>query len=201
MEVRPEVTELDPTNGLNSDGLQVTAFSQRYVETAVEMQAGQTFAIAGLLQSRTEASTSATPFFGELPYIGAMFRRVREQRNEIELLITVTPELVDAMDAYQVPQGGPGLNSMSPNDKELYLKGHIEVPNLLGQDGDCGESSMDSAPSDNRPLVTTTAVAKSLARSLTPRGFRQTPLCQPKLASSSVKASPSPHLLSKNSAA
>ena len=139
LEVRPEVTELDPTNGLNSDGLQVTAFSQRYVETAVEMQAGQTFAIAGLLQSRTEASTSATPFFGELPYIGAMFRRVREQRNEIELLITVTPELVDAMDAYQVPQGGPGLNSMSPNDKELYLKGHIEVPNLLGQDGDCGD--------------------------------------------------------------
>ena len=155
LEVRPEVTELDPVNGLNTDGLQVTAFSQRYVETAVEMQAGQTFAIAGLLQSRTEAVTNATPFIGELPYIGSLFRRISEERNEIELLITVTPELVDAMDAHQVPQGGPGLNSMSPNDKELYCKGHIEVPNLLGQDGDCGDGmdgySIIGQPSAGHP--------------------------------------------------
>ncbi len=152
LEVRPEVTELDPANGLSTDGLQVTAFSQRYVETAVELQAGQTLAIAGLLQSRTEGVTRATPFLGELPYIGTMFRRVREERNEIELLITVTPELVEAMDPHEVPQSGPGLNSMSPNDKELFMKGHIEVPNLLGQNGDCGEptcadGAIDTAPS------------------------------------------------------
>lgn len=139
LEVRPEVSEPDPVNGISSDGIQVIAFTNRYVETAVELQAGQTFAIAGLLQSRTESVSRATPFFGELPYIGAMFRRIREEKNDIELLITVTPELVAAMDPHQVPHGGPGLNSMSPNDKELYLKGHIEVPNLLGQDGDCGE--------------------------------------------------------------
>ena len=90
------------------------------METAVELQAGQTFAIAGLLQSRTEAVSRATPFFGEIPVFGALFRRVREQRNDIELLITVTPELVDAMDPDQTPQGGPGLNSMSPNDKDLH---------------------------------------------------------------------------------
>jgi pilus assembly protein CpaC len=139
LEVRPEVSEPDPTNGISADGIDVTAFTNRYVETAVELQAGQTFAIAGLLQTRTEAITRATPFLGELPYIGALFRRVREERNDIELLITVTPELVAAMDPYQVPHGGPGLNSMSPNDKELFLKGNIEVPNMLGQDGDCTE--------------------------------------------------------------
>ena len=55
---------------------QVPAFSSRYVETAVELQAGQTFAIAGLLQSRTEAVTRATPWLGELPLVGVMFRRV-----------------------------------------------------------------------------------------------------------------------------
>ena len=153
LEIRPEVSEIDPVNGLVSDGIQVTAFTERYVETAVELQAGQTFAIAGLLQTRTEATTRATPWLGELPYIGVMFRRVREERNDIELLITVTPELVDAMDPHQVPQNGPGLNSMSPNDKEFYLKGFIEVPNLMGQDGDCGECTDGFSTINSNPHV------------------------------------------------
>lgn len=141
LEVRPEVTEPDNSRSISASGIQVPAFSSRYVETAVELKAGQTFAIAGLLQSRTEAVSKATPFLGELPYIGAMFRRVREQKNDIELLITVTPELVDAMDPDQVPSGGPGLNSMSPSDADLYKNGHIEVPNQQGggmiQSDDC----------------------------------------------------------------
>ena len=49
-------------------------------------------------------------------------------------MITVTPELVDAIDPHQLPRGGPGLTSMSPSDSDLYLRGHIEVPNLLGSD-------------------------------------------------------------------
>ena len=149
LEVRPEVTEPDISRSIEAAGIVVPAFSQRYVETAVELQAGQTFAIAGLLQSRTESNRRATPFFGELPWVGALFRRVQERRNDIELLITVTPELVDAMNPNEVPAGGPGLNSMSPNDCELYLKGHIEVPNMLGSDGQCqvdGFSNMLGIP-------------------------------------------------------
>lgn len=141
LEVRPEVTEPDDSRAISAAGIQVPAFSSRYVETAVELQAGQTFAIAGLLQSRTEAVTRSTPFFGEIPLVGMMFRRVRDQRNDIELLITVTPELVDAMNPHEAPQGGPGLNSMSPCDTELYVKGHIEVPNLLGNDMNCNDGS------------------------------------------------------------
>ncbi len=150
LEVRPEVKEPDDSRSINSAGLLVPAFTQRYVETAVELQAGQTFAIAGLLQSRTEAVSRATPFFGELPYIGVMFRRVTDRRNDIELLITVTPELVDAMDPHEVPPGGPGLNSMSPNDHDLYINGHIEVPNLLGGDG-CSMMGDGYAPAGNVP--------------------------------------------------
>jgi pilus assembly protein CpaC len=152
LEVRPEVSEPDPTRGLYIGGSDVTAFINRYVETAVELQAGQTLAIAGLLQSRTEGTTRATPFFGELPVIGSMFRRVREEKNEIELLITITPELVDAMAPHETPQGGPGLNSMSPNDKELYWHGHIEVPNLLGQNGDCGPEAGGDGYTSFNPL-------------------------------------------------
>ncbi len=137
LEVRPEVSEPDNSRSIEAAGIVVPAFSQRYVETAVELQAGQTFAIAGLLQSRTESSQRATPLLGEIPYLGVFFRRMQERRNDIELLVTVTPELVDAMNPHEVPSGGPGLNSNSPNDHELYLKGHLEVPNLLGSDGSC----------------------------------------------------------------
>ena len=137
LEVRPEVSEPDDSRSISADGISVPAFTQRYAETSVEMQAGQTLAIAGLLQSRTEAVTRATPFWGEIPLVGSLFRRVRERRNDVELLITVTPEFVDAMDPCEVPPGGPGLNSMSPDDHEFYHSGHIEVPNLLSSDCNC----------------------------------------------------------------
>ena len=137
LEVRPEVSEPDDSLSIIVQGLRVPGFVKRYIETAVEMQAGQTFAIAGLLQSRTESQTKATPILGEIPVFGSMFRRVREERNDIELLVTVTPELVEAMDPHQVPRGGPGLNSTSPSDHELYVNGHIEVPNMVGSECSC----------------------------------------------------------------
>jgi pilus assembly protein CpaC len=144
LEVRPEVSEPDPARSISIQGTTVPAFRQRYVETAVEMNAGQTFAIAGLLQIRTEAVQRSTPLLGELPWIGTLFRRVSEQNNEIELLITVTPELAEAMYPEQVPAGGPGLNSDSPSDKEMYLRGYIEVPRTdelcpapIGGDASC----------------------------------------------------------------
>ena len=61
--------------------------------------------------------------------------------NEVELLIMVTPELVDAMDANEVPQCGPGMATTSPTDWELYMKGHLEVPNCCpnGNGGDCSQ--------------------------------------------------------------
>jgi len=135
LEVRPEVSEPDAARGIVTDGISIPAFATRYVETAVEMQSGQTFAIAGLLQSRTETQIDKTPFLGELPYFGLLFRKVKERQNDVELLITVTPEFVEAMDPFEVPCGGPGLRTTFPSDKELYLKGYVEVPNVHG---DCG---------------------------------------------------------------
>jgi hypothetical protein len=54
---------------------------------------------------------------------------VEQKTNEVELVILVTPELVDAMDAHEVPSCGPGMRTTSPDDFDLYLKGHLEVPN------------------------------------------------------------------------
>ncbi|EMI57411.1 bacterial type II/III secretion system protein [Rhodopirellula sallentina SM41] len=130
LEVRPEVSEPDPTRAVAVGSTNVAAFTTRYVETAVEMQAGETFAIAGLLQSRVESIVKRTPYLGHIPILGALFRNTQDQHNEIELLIMVTPELVDAMAPHEVPPGGPGLNSDLPDDCEFYWNGHIEVPNL-----------------------------------------------------------------------
>lgn len=142
LEVRPEVSEPDAARGIVTDGIVLPAFTTRYVETAVEMQSGQTFAIAGLLQSRTETQTDKIPLLGELPYMGSLFRKVRSLQNDIELLITVTPEFVEAMDPFEVPCGGPGLRSGPPSDKELYLKGYIEVPVINGECGMIGGGAM-----------------------------------------------------------
>jgi hypothetical protein len=56
------------------------------------------------------------------------FRRVQERTNEIELLIFVTPEFCEAMDAHEVPPCGPGQHTTSPTDCELYFRGYLEVP-------------------------------------------------------------------------
>jgi pilus assembly protein CpaC len=77
-----------------------------------------------------------------MPYVGAMFRRVEHTVNEIETLITVTPEIVDAMDPHEVPPCGPGMSTSIPSDLDLYWRGHIEVPNCYcfpGAGGDGGD--------------------------------------------------------------
>jgi pilus assembly protein CpaC len=128
LEVRPKVSDLDWANAVELYGVKVPALNTRQVETGVELEAGQTLAIAGLVQNRTESSRKGLPWVSEMPYVGALFRRMEDKYNEIELLILVTPELVDPLNPPEVPPCGPGMDTTSPNDCELYFKGHIEVP-------------------------------------------------------------------------
>jgi len=134
LEVRPRVSELDDTRGVVINNIIVPGIRIREVDTGVEMRSGQTMALGGLVQNRVEAETKGLPYLSDLPYVGAPFRRVSEEINEIELLIMVTPELVSPMEAYEVPPCGPGMNTASPRDCDLYWRGHIEVPSC----GPCG---------------------------------------------------------------
>ena len=90
------------------NGYYVPGLRERWVDTAVEMKAGQTLALAGLLQTRTESKNAGLPWLADIPWFGVPFRRVEETVNEVELLILVTPEFVDAVDAEEVPPCGPG---------------------------------------------------------------------------------------------
>jgi pilus assembly protein CpaC len=135
LEVRPMVSEIDPGRSLNIQGTSVPGLRSRFVDTSVELRAGQTLALAGLLQVRTEAESVGIVGLADIPYLGALFRSNREVQNEVELLILVTPNFAAPMDPHEVPAGGPGYNSDSPLDKELYLHGHIEVPATCGPAG------------------------------------------------------------------
>ena len=138
LEVRPQVSEIDASRSVTVQNSTIPGLRSRWVDTAAEMRAGQTLALAGLLQTRVEAETRSVPVLGDLPGLGAMFRRVEESNNEIELLILVTPELVEPMDKHEVPPCGPGQMTTSPSDCELYGNGWIEVPKCCGNCGKAG---------------------------------------------------------------
>lgn len=146
LEVRPDITEVDPS--LRDATTGVPGFRRRFADTAVEMRAGQTMAIAGLIYQRTDTSNRGVPWLADLPWVGAAFRKVREQVNEVELVITVTPEFVDAMDCEEVPPLGPGQNTMSPTDTELYWRGYVEKPNCVGATPFCPTSCQDGTCQD-----------------------------------------------------
>ncbi|HTN76043.1 MAG TPA: pilus assembly protein N-terminal domain-containing protein [Pirellulaceae bacterium] len=138
LEIRPTISEIDPSRSVTVNGISVPGLRNRWVDTAVEMKAGQTVALAGLIQERGASQNKGLPFFADLPWVGVAFRHVQEEVNEVELLIMVTPEFVDALDPEEVPHAGPGELTESPCDKDLYFKGYMEVPRGQGMSCEYG---------------------------------------------------------------
>jgi pilus assembly protein CpaC len=124
LKVAPEVSQLDFAHEVESAGTAVPGLTIRQVETTVEMNEGQTFAIAGLLQNNQNGSKSVTPLLGDLPVIGALFRSVKYQRQETELVVLVTPRLVEALNPDQVPTA-PGEHWRDPSENDLFLNRDI----------------------------------------------------------------------------
>jgi pilus assembly protein CpaC len=178
LEVRPEVSDLDYANGIQLQGStdDVPAIKTRKVDTGVELKAGQTLALAGLVQTRVEAQERGIPYISDVPYLGALFRDVQEQVNEVELLILVTPEYADGMEPHEVPLCGPGMETVSPNNCQLYFGGHLEVPAC----GPCAPNGcvMNCANSYNQTQPGGYAVTSDVGSGYTP--------------SSAVEAQPAP---------
>jgi pilus assembly protein CpaC len=96
LKVRPEVSALDFANGLTVSGFLVPALSTRRAETEVELRDGQSFAIAGLMDNRLSEISSKVPGLGSLPIVGYFFKSRAQNKTQTELLVTVTPHLVQA---------------------------------------------------------------------------------------------------------
>jgi pilus assembly protein CpaC len=118
LEVAPEVSSLDFGAGLQLQGFTIPALLTRRAETIVELQEGQTFAIAGLVDSQLQRSVQKIPLLGDIPILGALFQTRESRDSQTELLVLVTPQLVYASDmAPDVPTG-----ELSEWDWDRYLR-------------------------------------------------------------------------------
>ncbi len=130
LKMTPEVSDLDFSSPIVISGSRIPVVNKRKVTTMVELADGQTFAIAGLLNNSIAAAKDVTPVLGDLPILGTLFRSVRYQRKETELVVLVTPKLVAPMNPGQVAKL-PGENWRHPNEGQLFLNqdlGGEEVP-------------------------------------------------------------------------
>jgi pilus assembly protein CpaC len=119
LKVSPEVSDLDFTTAVRFNGFVIPGLSQRKLTTVVELNEGQTLALAGLLNNNVSATKDVTPVLGDLPVVGALFRSVRYQRKETELVVIVTPRLAEGVNPAQVP-ALPGEKWRHPTEGELF---------------------------------------------------------------------------------
>jgi pilus assembly protein CpaC len=95
LKVRPEVSQIDSSVSISTGGLTIPGLSVRSANTTVELGSGQSFAIAGLLQNNTSNTISQIPGLGSIPILGKLFSSSNYQNNKTELVIIVTPYLVE----------------------------------------------------------------------------------------------------------
>lgn len=95
LKVMPEVSSLDFTNAVTISGFVMPALQTRRAETEIELKNGQTFGIAGLLDERTTVQLSKVPGIGDIPILGELFKSRNINRTDTELLVLVTPSIVD----------------------------------------------------------------------------------------------------------
>ncbi len=101
LKVAPEVSSLDYTNAITVEGVTVPGLSSRRVQTEVELESGQTFVIAGLLDHQTTDNLSKIPGISSIPVLGKLFQSKQTTRSNSELLVIITPEMVRP-----IPAGG-----------------------------------------------------------------------------------------------
>jgi len=122
--IEPEVSVLDRNNGIQINNTVIPGLVVRRAHTTVDLKNGQSFAIAGLLQENFEESVSQIPGIGSIPIIGALARSSSYTKKETELLIIVTPHIVEPIEDSNITL--PTDNYIRPSDSEIFLEGKTE---------------------------------------------------------------------------
>jgi pilus assembly protein CpaC len=120
MRVRPEVSQLSSSGAVKTGQFEIPALTTRRAETTVELGSGQSFVIGGLLQNGGRNTVEKTPFLGDLPILGALFRSKSFQRDETELVIVVTPYLVRPVNARDIALPTDGYRT-TPTGTQVLL--------------------------------------------------------------------------------
>lgn len=128
LRIEPEVSEIDPASSIrvSEGGVLIPGLSVRRASTSVELRNGQSFAIAGLLQSVNQKTADQVPWLGDVPVLGTLFRSSSFQKKESDLVIIVTPRLAKPVGNGQ-HLATPLDNPISSNDPEFFLLGKQEV--------------------------------------------------------------------------
>jgi pilus assembly protein CpaC len=127
LKIEPEVSELDPSNSVAvGNGISVPALTVRRASSTIELRDGQSFVVAGLLQNSSTNAQNQLPWIGDVPVLGTLFSSKSYQKNETDLIIIVTPRIVQPSrpgDVIRTP-----LDSTLPaNDIDFFLFGKSEV--------------------------------------------------------------------------
>ncbi|ESY75786.1 pilus assembly protein CpaC [Mesorhizobium sp. LNHC252B00] len=121
MRLAPEVSDL---NGFTTAGDPI--FTNRKLETVVELRDGQSFAVGGLLSSKTTKLQNQVPWLGQVPIIGTLFRNSSNQKEETELVVVVTPHIVRPVKPGE-QLATPFDKTRPANDPEFFVLGQLEV--------------------------------------------------------------------------
>jgi pilus assembly protein CpaC len=153
LELEPEVSTIDFSNGVKFDGFLIPALKTRRAKTGVELRDGQSFALAGLLDNNETKTLSKVPVLGDVPVLGALFRSKSFQKNETELIFIVTAHLVKPVNRDDLPQlrGVDGLKNGSPlgiEPKSEEIQGRTGL-SITGQNT---EAAPNGSPKSAEPV-------------------------------------------------
>lgn len=119
MDIAPEVSAIDTTNAYKVGDIAIPGFVVRRAQTSVDLKSGQSFMMAGLLQTFNDVGTDRLPGIGKAPVIGSLFSSKSYQRRETDLVIIVTPHLVRPIDpSKQVAT--PLDSTLPPSNADLF---------------------------------------------------------------------------------
>jgi len=164
LKVKPEVSTLDFNNAVTLQGFRIPALTTRRTETELEVQDGQTFAIAGLLNNTMTSSLQKIPGIGDIPILGLLFKSKAAQKNQTELVVMITPQIL--------PRNSNGLTPNLPRQVEPYLpplapkKSFDPPPAAFPQPGRSLQPEAAVPPAAPQQQSTTTPSPADAARTL-----------------------------------
>ncbi|MDP3897512.1 MAG: type II and III secretion system protein family protein [Mesorhizobium sp.] len=130
LDIAPEVSSIDASASYNIGNISIPGFVVRRAKTSVDLKSGQSFMIAGLLQSQNDTTTQSVPGLGKLPILGALFSSKAYQRRETDLVIIITPYLVKPIDPSK-KMATPFDQTAPANNADFFL-GNVDEVKLAG---------------------------------------------------------------------
>ena len=125
LRLAPSVSELNFAQAVTISGFNVPSINKREARTTVELRDGQSFSIAGLLQTDHRRNVSQLPWIGSVPVLGALFSSKSYVASDTDLVVIITPHLVaPAVPGQQLAR--PLDNTIPSNDVDFFLMGQME---------------------------------------------------------------------------